>query len=58
MSEEKKKQKGFTKEQLLKSKQYSGVQKDIMRIVLDDKKSYSHDQAKSKIEEFGKRRVK
>lgn len=55
---ERKGEAGFTKSQLLKSKQYTGIQKDILSVVLDDEQRYTHDQAKRKIEEFGKRKVK
>lgn len=57
MSEKKEVKKGFTKEQFMKSDQYTGVQKDILSIVLGDEK-YTHNQAKKAIDDFNKRKVK
>ncbi len=48
---------GFTKDQLLKSKQYAGVQRDIMSAVLDDNGRYTHNQVKKALDDFGKGKV-
>lgn len=56
-AEKKHERQGFTKEQIMKSNQYKGVQKDILSIVLEDGKKYTHEQAKKAIDDFGKRKV-
>ena len=57
MSEKKEVKKGYTKEQFMKSNRYTGVQKDILSIVLGDGK-YTHEQAQKLIDDFSKRKVK
>lgn len=41
----------FSKEQILKSKKYEN-RRDILAVVLDDGKSYSHDEIKAEIDKF------
>lgn len=41
----------FSKEQILKAKKYEN-RRDILAVVLDDTKSYSHDEIKSEIDKF------
>lgn len=47
---------GYTKAQFMQSSQYTGVEKDILRIRLDETKRYTHEQAKKAISDF-KRKV-
>lgn len=47
---------GYTKAQFMQSSQYTGVEKDILRIRLDETKRYTHEQAKKAIADF-KRKV-
>lgn len=47
----------YTKEQLLESKRYTAVQKDILRVVLEDGKTYTHEEAQQAISGFLRRRV-
>lgn len=51
------KQIGFTKSQFLQSRQYKGIEKDILKIKLEDGKKYTHEQAKRAIADFKKRKV-
>lgn len=48
----------FSKEQFLKSKNFSPVQKDVLRSILKDDEYYTLDQVKKMVEDFGKRKVK
>jgi len=50
--------KSFSKSQLLQSKQYSGVEKNILDITLDETKKYSHNETRKAIDDFKKRKVK
>lgn len=47
----------YSKEQLLKSKKY-GNRKDLLGVLLDDKKEYSFTEVDEEIEKFMKRGVK
>lgn len=47
---------GYTKEQLLKSKRYTGVERDILNVILGDGR-YTHEQTKKLIDDFRKRKV-
>lgn len=47
----------YSKEQLLKSKKY-GNRKDLLGVLLDDKKEYSFTEVDAEIEKFMKRGVK
>lgn len=47
----------YSKEQLLKSKKYSN-RKDLLVVLLDDKKEYSFAEVEAEIDKFMKRGVK
>lgn len=47
----------FTKEQILSSKQFTVIEKDILKAILEDKE-YSLDEVKKVLEEFKKKEVK
>lgn len=47
----------YSKEQLLKSKKYSN-RKDLLGVLLDDKKEYSFAEVEAEIDKFMKRGVK
>ncbi len=48
---------GYFKEQILKSKKYAN-RKDILAVVLEDNKIYSHEEIEKEIEKFMKKEVK
>lgn len=48
----------FTKAQLLGSSRYSPSQKDMLRVLLMDGQTYSHEQAQSIIKQFLKKEVR
>jgi hypothetical protein len=48
----------FSVAQFLSSKQFTGVDKDIISVVLDDKKTYSIDEVKKAIDSFKNKGVK
>lgn len=48
---------GYSKEQILKSKKYTN-RKDILAIVLEDGKIYSHEEIEKEIDKFMKKEVK
>lgn len=43
---------GFTKEQFLGSRQWSGTDKDVLSVVLEEGKTYTLNEAKSLVDEF------
>jgi hypothetical protein len=47
----------YTKEQFLASKQFTAVQKDVLRALLKDGETYTVDQAQKLIDDFAKRKV-
>ena len=47
----------FSKQQLLRSLNFTLIQKDVLRAVLKDGEEYSLDQAKKAIEDYAKRTV-
>ncbi|MGG1554999.1 hypothetical protein [Paenibacillus ferrarius] len=47
----------FTKAQFLKAKSFTGLQKDIMRAILDSEEAYTFDQVNVKIDEFMRKDV-
>jgi hypothetical protein len=47
----------FTKEQFLVSKSYTGLEKDILRALLDDKRTYTKDQVREIADEFVRKEV-
>jgi len=49
--------KGYTKAQFLQSKRYAGVQRDILNVVLEDGKRYTHEQVEKAIKDFKKGKV-
>lgn len=49
---------GFTKEQFLQSRQWRGVDKDILSITLKDGKRYSIAEAKQLVDKFKRGEVK
>ncbi|WP_127575259.1 hypothetical protein [Paenibacillus barengoltzii] len=49
---------GFTKEQFLQSRQWQGIDKDILSVVLEPSKTYTIAEAKRLVEEFKKAQVK
>lgn len=48
---------GYSKEQILKSEKYAN-RKDILAIVLEDGKIYSHEEIEKEIDKFMKKEVK
>lgn len=48
----------FSKEQILASKQFVGVDKDILSIVLEDGKEYTVEDARKAVETFKNKGVK
>lgn len=48
----------FTKQQFLKSTNFSRVEKDVLRALMKDDELYTLDQAKKLVENFAKRKVK
>lgn len=60
MSENREKQAApkFTKQQFLKSTNFSRVEKDVLRALMKDDELYTLDQAKKLVENFAKRKVK
>lgn len=58
MSKEKELAVGFTKEQFLQSRQWQGIDKDILSIVLEPGKTYTIVEAKRMIDDFKKAQVK
>lgn len=48
---------GYSKEQILKSKKYAN-RKDILAVVLEDDKIYSHEEIEKEIDKFMKKEVK
>lgn len=49
---------GFTKEQFLQSRQWTGTDKDVLAVVLEDSKTYSIAEAKQLVDDFKKGEVK
>lgn len=47
----------FTKEQFLASKSYTGLEKDILRALLDDKQTYTKDQVRVIANDFERKEV-
>lgn len=47
----------FSKAQFLKSKSFTGLQKDVIRTLLDGNKTYTRDQVRSILEEFNRKEV-
>lgn len=47
----------FGKEQILSSKSFTALEKDVLQAVLADSQEYTLDQAKAEIEQYAKRRV-
>lgn len=58
MAKEKELAAGFTREQFMQSKQWQGVDKDILSVVLESGKTYSIDEAKRLIDQFKQGQVK
>lgn len=48
----------FTKEQFLKSGNFTPIQKDVLRAILKDGETYTLDQVNKLLEDFTKRKVK
>jgi hypothetical protein len=48
----------YSKKQILKSKRYKGVQKDILHVVLDDDEKYSLQEVESLMNSFNAKEVK
>jgi len=48
----------FTKQQFLKSANFTPVQKDVLRVILKDDGRYTLDQVKKLVEDYAKRTVK
>ncbi|WP_423230554.1 hypothetical protein [Oxobacter pfennigii] len=57
MAEKKQGQKLYTKQQFLSSKKYTAGHKDLLSVLLEDKKSYTHEQVKNIAEKFLKKEV-
>lgn len=49
---------GFTKDQFLQSRQWQGIDKDILSVVLEPGKAYTIAEAKRLVEDFKKAQVK
>ncbi|MDN4069263.1 hypothetical protein QYF50_15530 [Paenibacillus vini] len=49
---------GFTKEQFLGSRQWTGTDKDVLSVVLKEGKTYTLAEAKSLVDEFKNGEVK
>lgn len=49
---------GFTKDQFLQSRQWQGIDKDILSVVLDPGKTYTIAEAKRLIDQFKQGQVK
>lgn len=49
---------GFTKDQFLQSRQWQGIDKDILSVVLEPGKVYTIAEAKRLVEDFKKGQVK
>lgn len=47
----------FTKQQFLQSANFSPVERDVLRALMEDGQTYTHDQAKKLVGEFAKRKV-
>lgn len=47
----------FTKAQFLASKQFTPIQKDVLRVLLKDNETYTHEQVQKLLEDFAKRKV-
>ena len=47
----------FTKEQFLSSKNFAGLEKDLLQALLKDGESYTTDQAKKIMDDFKQRKV-
>jgi hypothetical protein len=48
----------YTKAQFLASNQFTPIQKDVLRAILKDGETYTHEQVQKMIEDFAKRKVK
>lgn len=48
----------YTKEQILKSNRFTGVQKDVLHVVLDDDEKYSLQEVESLMNSFNAKEVK
>lgn len=48
----------FTKQQFLKSANFTPIQKDVLRSILKDDQTYTLDEVKKLVEDFAKRKVK
>ncbi|GIO42475.1 hypothetical protein [Paenibacillus apis] len=49
---------GFTKDQFLQSRQWQGIDKDILSVVLEPSKTYTIAEAKRLIDQFKQGQVK
>jgi len=47
----------YTKAQFLASKQFTAVQKDVLRALMKDSETYTVEQARRLIDDFAKRKV-
>ena len=47
----------FTKEQILGSKQFSIIEKDILQTLLNENEQYSIEEVKEKLKEFNEKEV-
>jgi hypothetical protein len=48
----------FSKKQILKSKEFSHIEKDVLNAILKDGKQYTLEQVEKILEDFKKRKVK
>lgn len=48
----------YTKAQFLASKQFTAVQKDVLRALMKDGETYTVEQAQKLIDDYAKRKVK
>lgn len=48
---------GFTKEQFMQSRQWQGIDKDVLSVVLEDDKTYTIAEAKKLINQFNTGKV-
>ncbi|MNP68132.1 hypothetical protein D3C76_1640410 [compost metagenome] len=47
----------FGKDQILSSKSFTALEKDVLQAILAEGQEYTLDQAKAEVEEYAKRRV-
>ncbi len=57
MSEKKQTEATYTKAQFLASKQFSPMQKDVLRALMPNGESFTLDQARKMINDYSKRKV-